>query len=43
MDALVADGTLKAMPDGMVEEISNSVDLFDSGYKDFGTTPTFPN
>lgn len=43
MDALVAGGTLKAMPDGMVEEISNSVDLFDSGYKDFGTTPTFPN
>ena len=43
MDALVADGTLKAMPDGMVEEISNTVDLFDSGYQNFGTTPTFPN
>lgn len=43
MDALVTDGTLKAMPDGMVEEISNTVDLFDSGYQNFGTTPTFPN
>lgn len=43
MDALVADGTLKEMPEGMVEEISNTVDLFDSGYQNFGTTPTFPN
>lgn len=43
MDALVADGTLKAMPEGMVEEISNSPDLYNSGYKDFGTTPEFPN
>ena len=43
MDALVTDGTLKEMPEGMVEEISNTVDLFDSGYKDFGTTPNFPN
>lgn len=43
MDALVADGTLKEMPEGMVKEISNSPDLFDSGYKDFGKTPTFPN
>lgn len=36
MDALVADGTLKEMPDGMVEEISNSEDMFMS-------TPTIPN
>lgn len=43
MDALVADGTLKAMPEGMVEDISNSPDLYNSGYKDFGTTPEFPN
>lgn len=43
MDALVADGTLKAMPEGMVEDISNSPDLYNSGYKDFGTTPVFPN
>lgn len=43
MDALVADGTLKAMPEGMVEEISNSPDLYNSGYKNFGTTPEFPN
>lgn len=43
MDALVADGTLKAMPEGMVEDISNSPDLYNSGYKNFGTTPEFPN
>lgn len=43
MDALVADGTLKAMPEGMVEDISNSPDLYNSGYKNFGTTPVFPN
>lgn len=43
MDALVKDGTLKEMPEGMVEDISNSPDLFDSGYKTFGQTPTFPN
>ncbi len=28
MDALVADGTLKVMPEGMVEEISNAQDFF---------------
>ena len=43
MEALVKAGTLKEMPEGMVEEISNVKDLFESGYKDFGTTPTFPN
>lgn len=36
MDALVADGTLKEMPDGMVEDISNSEDLFMD-------QPEFPN
>lgn len=36
MDALVADGTLKEMPEGMVEEISNTADMFMS-------KPTFPN
>ena len=43
MDALVANGTLKEMPSGMVEEISNTPDLCNSGYKDFGKTPVFPN
>ncbi len=43
MDQLVSDGVLKEMPDGMVEEISNGKDLHDSGYLDFGTTPTIPN
>lgn len=43
MDALVANGTLKEMPSGMVEEISNTADLCNSGYKDFGKTPVFPN
>lgn len=36
MDALVADGTLKEMPEGMVESISNAPELF-------MTRPTFPN
>ena len=36
MDALVADGTLKVMPEGMVEEISNAPDFFQS-------TPSFNN
>ena len=43
MEALVKAGTLKEMPEGMVEEISNVKDLFESGYKDFGKTPSFPN
>lgn len=43
MDALVKAGTLKEMPEGMVEEISNTPDLFESGYGSFGKTPTFPN
>ncbi len=36
MNALVSNGTLKAMPEGMVEEISNSPE-------DFQTRPEFPN
>lgn len=36
MDALVDSGELKTMPDGMVEEISNSADMFQ-------TRPTFEN
>lgn len=43
MDQLVTDGELKAMDDNMVEAISTTKDLFESGYLDFGTTPTFPN
>ncbi len=36
MDALVEDGTLKEMPEGMVQEISNSPE-------DFHERPEFPN
>ncbi len=36
MDALVADGTLKAMPEDMVEAVSTTEDLFQS-------KPMFPN
>ncbi len=43
MDQLVADGELKAMDDDMVKTISTTKDLFESGYLDFGTTPTFEN
>ncbi len=43
MDQLVADGERKAMDDDMVKTISTTKDLFESGYLDFGTTPTFEN
>lgn len=43
MEQLVTDGELKAMDDDMVKTVSTTADLFESGYLDFGTTPTFPN
>lgn len=43
MDALVESGELQEMPSGMIETISNTKDLFDTGYKNFGTTPSIPN
>ncbi len=43
MEQLVTDGELKAMDDDMVKTVSTTSDLFESGYLDFGTTPTFPN
>lgn len=40
MNALVEDGTLKAIDDSIVTAISNSKDMFEV---EFGTTPNIPN
>lgn len=43
MDALVASGELKAMPEGMVEEISNTRDINKSASDKLFPTPQIPN
>lgn len=43
MDALVADGTLQAMPEGMVEEISNTTDMFRYDENGNPAKPQIPN
>ena len=43
MDALVESGELKAMPEGMVEEISNTKDLFEIWGHAAGSATTPPN